>query len=200
MSQSIRGMCALLGLVLLCSLVGCRVQPAWHGMVLEPAYPAPDLALSDTQGRPFKMSEQKGKVVLLYFGFASCPDLCPTTLAQLSQVKRELGREGERVQVALITVDPERDTPAILEQYVRIFDPSFVGLTGPRPAIEQAMRDYGVTAVRREMPGSALGYTIDHSTFIYVIDRAGRWRQLFSYGSAPEDIAKDVRALVREPL
>lgn len=200
MSRSIRVILIVSGLALLLVLVGCRVQPTWHGMVLEPAYPAPELALSDAQGRPFRLADHKGEVVLLYFGFASCPDLCPTTLAQLSQVRRALGREGERMQVALITVDPERDTPEILGQYTKVFHPSFLGLSGPRPAIEQAMRDYGVTAVRREMPGSALGYTIDHSTFIYVIDRAGRWRQLFSYGSAPEDIAKDVRALLREPL
>lgn len=186
------------GLTLMLLLVsGCRETLSLRGLVFDPPKQAPDFTLADHTGKPFTLADQRGKVVLLYFGFASCPDVCPSTLSDLARVKRELGRDGSQVQVALITVDPNRDTPQILADYVTVFDPSFVGLHGSEEQIQQLMKKYGVTAARKDLPGSALGYTIDHSAFVYVIDQSGRWREQFPFGATAADIANDVRQLIR---
>lgn len=187
-----------LAALLLVGLVsGCRTQTRLNGLVLEPANPAPDFTLTDQQGQPFQLSAQRGKVVLLYFGFTQCPDLCPTTLAEMSNLRRKLGAEGQQVQVVLITVDPERDTGEVMEAYLRNFDPTFVGLHGTRAEIDPVIRAYGVTAIKRELPNSAMGYTMDHSSFVYVIDQAGRWREQFAHGTPLDLMVNDVRTLVR---
>ena len=178
-------------------LSGCRTQTRLNGLVLEPAQPAPDFTLTDQEGRPFQLSAQRGKIVLLYFGFTQCPDLCPTTLAEMANLRRKLGAEAQTVQVALITVDPERDTGEVMGAYVRVFDPTFIGLHGTREQIDPVLRAYGVTAVKRELPNSAMGYTMDHSSFVYVIDQTGRWREQFAHGTALDLMVNDVRTLVR---
>ncbi len=185
-------------LLLLAGLLsGCRVQTRLNGLVLEPAQPAPDFTLTDQQGRPFQLSGQRGRIVLLYFGFTQCPDLCPTTLAEMANLRRKLGAEAQQVQVALITVDPERDTGEVMGGYVRVFDPTFLGLHGTREQIDVVIRAYGVTAVKRELPNSAMGYTMDHSSFVYVIDQDGRWREQFAHGTDLDLMVNDVRTLIR---
>ena len=187
-----------LAALLLVGLVsGCRTQTKLNGLVLEPANLAPDFTLTDHQGQPFQLSAQRGKVVLLYFGFTQCPDLCPTTLAEMTNLRRKLGAEGQQVQVALITVDPERDTGEIMAAYLRNFDSTFIGLHGTRAEIDPVIRAYGVTAIKRELPNSALGYTMDHSSFVYVIDQAGRWREQFAHGTPLDLMMNDVRTLIR---
>lgn len=191
-------MVGMAGLLLLALLVsGCREQLSLRGMVLDPPKQAPEFTLADHTGQPFNLADQRGKVVLLYFGFASCPDVCPATMSDLARVKKELGRDGSQVQVAMITVDPNRDTPEVLANYMAVFDPSFIGLHGSEEQVQQLMKKYGVTAVRKDLPGSALGYTIDHSAFVYVIDQAGRWREQFPFGASAADIGGDVRQLIR---
>ncbi|MCW5882065.1 MAG: SCO family protein [Anaerolineae bacterium] len=186
------------GLAVMVLLVsGCRENVSLRGLVFDPPKQAPDFTLTDHTGRPFSLADQRGKVVLLYFGFASCPDVCPSTLTDLARMKRELGRDGNQVQVALITVDPNRDTPQVLADYVTVFDPSFIGLHGSEEQVQQLMKQYGVTAVRKDLPGSALGYTIDHTAFVHVIDQSGRWREQFPFGASAEDMAGDVRQLIR---
>jgi protein SCO1/2 len=189
------------GLLLACvcaALLGaCGGSYTFRGTTLDPPSAAPDFTLTDHRGEPFRLSGQRGKVVLLYFGFTSCPDLCPTTLADLAVVRRELGADAEPVQVALITVDPERDTLERIGPYVTGFDPTFVGLRGTPAELAPILKAYGVTAIKRELPSSALAYTIDHSSFVYVIDQAGTWRALFSHGAAIDDMVSDVRYLVR---
>lgn len=187
----------LVSLVLL-TLSGCSGAPELKGTVLDPALPAHDFTLSDQYGQPFTLSEQQGKLVLIFFGFASCPDICPVELANLAAVKRELGASAESMQVAMVTLDPERDTPERLASYMRAFDPTFVGLHGDAETLAPIIKAYGVYAERRDLPDSALGYTIDHSGFVYLIDKAGRWRTLYAHGTPVADIASDVRALVRE--
>lgn len=183
---------AVLGLI-----AGCGA-PQLKGTVLEPADPAPDFTLTDEQGQPFTLSEQRGKVVVLFFGFTSCPDICPAELANLAAATRELGDDADDVQVALVSLDPERDTSERLAQYVTGFNPSFKGLRGEPAALDQVAKDYGVFYERRELPDSALGYTVDHSGFVYVIDKAGRWREVLANGTPVADIAADLKALVRE--
>jgi protein SCO1/2 len=187
----------LLALAALVALVlaGCSAY-SYKGTVLEPPSPAPDFVLADQNGEQFRLSEQRGNIVVLFFGFTNCPDVCPTALADAAAVRRQLGADAERVKVALITVDPERDTPERLGRYVQTFDPTFFGLSGTPAEIEAVSKAYGVSATRRELPESALKYTIDHSAFLYVIDQTGEWRLVFSPDAAVNDIASDIRNLV----
>jgi protein SCO1/2 len=171
---------------------------SWRtGMLIDDPSAAPPLALTDTRGQPFQLEAFRGGVTLLFFGFTSCPDVCPTTLADLAAARRQLGGDADRLHVVLITVDPERDTPDRLERYVHSFDPSFTALTGSPEQLAQVYQSYGVMATRRDMPGSALGYTVDHTASVYVIDQAGRWRAMISNGSPVEDIVSDLRYMLR---
>jgi protein SCO1/2 len=189
-----RVLLALLALSLALSACGSY---EFRGGVIEPPSDSPDFTLTNQSGQPFQLSEQRGQVVLLFFGFTNCPDVCPTALAEAAAARRQLGTDGEKLTVALITVDPERDTPERLGRYVRAFDPSFVGLSGTRAELEPIYKAYGVAATRRELPESALAYTIDHSAFLYVIDRDGQWRVAFTPGTPIEDMVSDLRHLIQ---
>jgi protein SCO1/2 len=178
------------------ALAGCGAH-TFKGTVLEPPNEAPDFTLTDQSGQPFRLSEQRGNVVMLFFGFTNCPDVCPTAMADAAAVKRQLGADGERLKVALISVDPERDTPELMGRYVKMFDPSFIGLSGAQAELDPVIKAYGVTAVRRDLPGSALKYTMDHSAFLYVIDQTGQWRLVFSPDATVSDIASDVGYLLK---
>jgi len=171
----------------------------FRGTVLEPPNPAPELPLIDQFGKEFRLSNYRGKIVLLFFGFTHCPDICPIALGDLKRVMEKLGNDAEKVQVVLVSVDPERDTPDLMQRYLAAFHPTFLGLNGDRAALEKAYKDYGVTAIRRDLPNSGLGYTIDHSGYIYAIDQAGNWRLLWAHGTPVDDIVSDVQALLRNP-
>ncbi len=187
---------ALLALIACAALLSACGRPELHGTVLEPAKPAPDFTLAAHTGQTFTLSQQRGKVVLLFFGFTNCPDVCPTALSDMAVVMRKLGDDAKNVQVAFVTLDPERDTPARLAKYMAAFNPTFLGLHGDQAAIAPIMKAYGVTAIRRELPNSALKYTIDHSPFIYVIDPAGTWRELLQDGIPTTDMANDIRTIM----
>jgi len=178
------------------TLGGCG-KSQLRGGVLEPAAKAPEMVLTDQRGESFSLSGQQGKVVLLFFGYTSCPDVCPTTLAVLAQVARELGDKAAGVQVAFVSVDPN-DTPQKLAQYVKLFNPNFTGLTGSDIELQRAMKSFQVKATRRDTPGSGVGYSIDHSAFTYVIDKQGRLRELITYGAPAEDVLNDVQLLLSE--
>lgn len=193
-----RMVAAVLGAVVLAVLTACAAPVQLKGTVLEPAQPAPDFTLTDEQGQPFTLSAQQGKVVVLFFGFTSCPDICPAELSNLAAAMRQLGDDAGQVQVALVSLDPERDSSERLSQYVTAFDPSFKGLRGEPAVLDPIVKDYGVFYEKRELPDSALGYTIDHSGFVYVIDKAGHWRVVFAHGTPAADIAADLRVLARE--
>lgn len=185
----------LLGAFLASILSGCGTYTFKSTLIDDPR-PAPDFALADGTNTPFQLSAQKGKVVVLFFGFTSCPDVCPTTLADLSDVKQKLGDDAANLEVVMVSVDRERDTPERLRSYVTAFDPSFIGVTGSADQLDQTYRDYGVTAIRRDLPTSKLGYTIDHSAYLYFIDKAGRWRAVAPNASAVDDVASDLRFLL----
>jgi protein SCO1/2 len=169
----------------------------FKGGALEPPRPAPDFTLKDPEGRPFRLSAQRGKVVVLSFGYTFCPDVCPTTLAELADVRAKLGEAAKRVQVAFITVDPERDKPARLAEYTRYFDKTFAGLTGTPEQLAQVRKAYGVTAEKRVVPGTVAAYLIDHSAFIYVIDPEGRLRLMFPFETPVETMVHDLQVLLR---
>jgi len=172
-------------------------QSAFRGGVIEPPAPAPDFTLRTADGKPFRLSEQRGKVVALYFGYTSCPDVCPTTLAQLADVRIELGEAAARLRVALVTVDPERDTPKRLRTYTTAFDPSFLGLTGSTEALGKVWKAYGVFAEKKRVAGSPLGYLVDHSATTYIVDAEGQLRLALPFGTPTDTLFHDLRLLLK---
>lgn len=182
--------------IVLIGVSGCASH-AFHGTLLDPPSQAPAFTLTDHNEQAFRLSDLKGKLVLLYFGFTSCPDICPTELSSLAALRRELGSSADGVQVVMVTVDPERDTTNHLRQYVTAFDPTFIGLTGSQAELQAVFTSYGVIAKKHPLADSALGYTMDHSAFVYVIDQTGRWVELFPMGTPTADALDDVRYLLQ---
>ena len=152
--------------------------------------------LVDQDGRPRTRDDFKGHVTVVDFGFTHCPDLCPTTLANLAQVLDKLGAERDHVQIDFITVDPERDTPGVLREYLRGFGPNFVGLTGTADSIRRAAKTFKVFFQKKPMPGE--DYTMDHSALIYILDPQGRVRLMSLYNRSPADIAHDILQLLND--
>jgi len=156
-----------------------------------------ELALVGHDGKPRTLANFSGKVVVLFFGYTHCPDICPTTLADMAAAMKSLGADAERVQVLFATVDPERDTPEVLSKYVPAFDPSFLGLSGDAAATQRAAKEFKIFYDKR--PGGAPGsYTVDHSGQVYVLDTRGRLRLLVRYDRIAQDLAADLRTLLKE--
>ena len=164
----------------------------FHGSVIEPPVLASDFSLTDQNEKPFHLSAQAGRVILLFFGYTNCPDECPATMARFKQIRSELGREAERVQFVLVTVDPEVDTPGRLGEFVATFDPTFIGLTGTRAELEPVWKSYGVYQENR---GDG---EVAHNSRIYAIDVRGNLRLTYTTDTPAEEIARDVRQLLRD--
>jgi protein SCO1/2 len=186
---------ALLGCVLVLPVLSRSADFA--GQIIDPPLPPLDFTLKAPDGSDFRLSQQRGKVVLLSFGYTFCPDVCPTTLVELSQVRVRLQEAAKHVQVVFITLDPERDTPERLEIYTKAFDPSFIGLTGSVEQLAQARMMHGVMAEKQVVAGTAAPYLIAHSAYTYVIDREGQLRLQFPFGMPVEEMANDVLQLLR---
>lgn len=163
--------------------------------VFEPPRAAPELSLQSSNGGKLALADYRGKVVLLGFGFTSCPKVCPTTLAVLAQARKRLGAQGQQVQVVYVTVDPERDDAARMRAYLRGFDPSFVGGVGTPAQLAAVRAKYGVTAQRKPVGNS---YSVGHSSSVYLIDRKGLLRGMMPYGHEPADYLHDIQALLNE--
>ena len=181
-------------------LVPTQIAVASEAAVLKagtfsPPRQAPDFSLQGSDGSELTLSRYKGKIVLLGFGFTSCPDVCPTTLATLAQARRKLGAAAADVQVVYITVDPERDVPARMKQYLASFDPTFVGGTDSSQRLEAVRNAYGILAEKKTYGGN---YTYAHSSYVYLIDRSGSLRALMPYGHVPDDYVHDLKILLQE--
>lgn len=178
-------------------LGGCsETRPQFRGVDITGADYAKDLRLPDHNGRQRSVADFKGKVVIVFFGYTQCPDVCPTTMNELAEIRKALGKDGERLQGVFITVDPQRDTPEVLKAYMGSFDPSFLGLYAGSPDELAALaKDFKVfyKKVEGSTPGS---YTMDHTASSYLYDPQGRLRLFSRYGSKPEDVAADVRLLL----
>jgi protein SCO1/2 len=161
--------------------------------VFDPPRPAPAFSLGGSDGQPISLERFRGKVVVLAFGFTSCPDVCPTTLATLAGARRALGAQAADVQVVYVTVDPERDDAKRMREYLVAFDPAFLGATGAAEELAKVRETYGVAAERVAL---AKGYAFSHSSFTYLIDRAGKLRALMPYGHPASDYAHDLRILL----
>ena len=163
----------------------------------EPYPAAPEIELTRAAGTNFQLSDVRGKVVALFFGYTSCPDICPTTMAELRQALEELGQQADQVQVLFVTVDPQRDTPERVQEYVDHFNPDFIGLSGSEPELAKVWSDYGV--FRQVVDGSsAAGYLVDHTARVTLIDQQGNLRVSFPFDTPVEDVVHDLNLLLRQ--
>ncbi len=164
--------------------------------LLEPARPLPPMAFIDEQGKPFGLEQLRGHWSILFFGFTSCPDVCPTTLALLAQVEKKLTDlpTEQRPHIVLVSVDPKRDTPERLAQYVKSFSPTFTGITGEQNAVHEFALKMGVPVAISQQAGG--NYTVDHSAAIFIVDPNGALRALSSTPHEVPIIAEDYRAIV----
>ncbi len=191
-SRSERG--ALLALLLFAAVAASAADaPPLKAGVFDPPRAAPDFTLIGSDGAPLSMSRFRGKVVVLEFGFTSCPDVCPKTLAALASARKQLGDRAGDVQVVYVTVDPERDDAERLRTHLAKFDPTFVGGTGTAEQLEAVRKEYGIAAERVKTSG---GEGWSHSSFTYLIDRAGSLRALVPYGTPVADTVHDLKILL----
>lgn len=169
----------------------------FHGAQFDPPRPIADFTLINQDGQSVRLSDYRGRLVLLFFGYTHCPDVCPTTLARLNQVMRALGDEAKAVQVLFVSVDPERDTPAVLKQFLSHFNPAFTGLTGQAEEVRAVTQAFGVY-VQKEEVGSAAGYLVTHTARIYAIDPDGRLVLTFHPEMETQDVIADLKYLLKE--
>jgi protein SCO1/2 len=156
---------------------------------------ARDFALTDHTGKPRTLADFRGKIVVLFFGYTQCPDVCPTTMAEMSTVMKELGPSADDVQVLFVTLDPERDTQTLLAQYVPAFDQRFLGLSGDAEATRKVAKEFKV--FYNKVPGTAPGsYSIDHTAGSYLFDRNGKVRLYLRHGQGAAPIVHDIRQLL----
>lgn len=192
-----------LGSFLLLLAVGIAVfifaQPVrFRGTTFVEPYPvASEIDLTRSDGSRFRLSEMRGDIVLLFFGYTSCPDVCPATLAELRQALSDLNeQDAKRVKVVFVTVDPERDSPERVQEYVERFDPAFIGLGGEKTDLEKIWAEYGVY---REITAqqSAAGYIVNHTARVNLIDPEGNLRVSFSFDTPVEDIVHDLKLMLK---
>jgi len=194
----------LLGIVLIVVIALPRMQPySFHGTVLQSTQPAPDFELEAARGQTVKLSDFRGKLVLLYFGYTFCPDVCPTSLSKLAKALDILDNQAEDVQVIMISVDPERDTPEILSEYVSFFHPSFIGVTGTPDEINEVATLYGIYYQAHE-GSEGSGYLVDHTASVIVVDQDGYLTLVYPYTTpdqdayiSAEEIAADLANLLK---
>ena len=167
---------------------------SFHGVDITGANYARHLKLKDVNGQPRDLAEFKGKVVFVFFGFTQCPDVCPTTMAELAEVRKRLGDAGDRLQGVFVTVDPERDTSVVLKAYLEGMDPSFVGLRGTTEETENAAREFKV--FYQKVPTKGDNYTMDHTAGAFVFDPDGQVRLFVRYGTKVDDLTADIRQLL----
>ncbi|QWD63948.1 SCO family protein [Polynucleobacter sp. MWH-UH2A] len=179
-------------------LVACSPKPEFKNIDITGSTAfGKDFSLQDPDGNVRSLADFKGKVVVMFFGYTQCPDICPTTLTEMQQVMTLLGPQSDKVQVLFVTVDPERDTAAILKQYVPSFDPRFLGLRpADEAALEKVAKDFKI--YYKKVPGKSPGsYTMDHAAGSYAFDPQGRLRLYIKHAQGPETLAHDLKELMK---
>lgn len=184
-------------LILAVLVSGCGRSYELKGTPYPPGKVAADFTLMAPDGQPFRLSDHRGELVLMFFGYTSCPDICPLTLSEAKKVLEGLGPQADRVRFLFITVDPERDTPQRLAEYTALFHPAIVGLTGDPAELARVRQAYGVVADREQLSDSAVGYVINHTARMFLVDAAGNLRLSYAHGTPPADIVADLRYLLR---
>lgn len=181
-----------------CDRIGPGARPGFKGVDITGVDYANELNLTDADGRRRTLADFKGKVSVIFFGYTQCPDVCPTTLAEVAAARKLLGPDGARVLAIFVTVDPERDLPEVLKAYVSSFGADFVGLRGTPEETKAVARQFKI--FYSKVPGKTeTSYTIDHTAGAYVLDAKGRARLFTRYGLGPEALAADLKVLLQEP-
>ncbi len=189
----------ILGIVAASILAGCHTgQASFQSTDITGADFGKAFSLTDHNGKRRSLEDFRGQVVVMFFGFAHCPDVCPTTLAELAGAVKKLGPRGEKVQVLLVTIDPERDTPEILAKYVTAFNPEFLALRGNADETARVAKEFKVIYQKVAGP-RAENYTMDHSAGSYIFDRQGRLRLYVGYGRGADVFAHDLDLLLKQP-
>ena len=191
------GVVGILAVVLLIWATAFARPYTLHGSEITNQVTAPPVNLKRGDGSVFQMEQQKGNIVLLFFGFTSCPDVCPTTLVDMKRVKAELGERAAQVEFVFITVDPQRDSPELVQAYASGFDSEFIGLSGSESDLAPVWQGYGVYRNVSDSTSNA-SYEVEHSTRVYLIDTANNLRVTYPFGTQVEDLAADIRFLLKE--
>jgi protein SCO1 len=194
------GLGVVIGLALI--LAGWRAMSTpytYQGSLINPPAPATNFTLTDQKGEPFQLSDQRGKIVVMFFGYSHCVDVCPAELSNYKQIIQKLGNQAQKVDFVFVTVDPQRDTPEVLGQYLAKFDPSIIGLTGARPQLEKVWKAYGVyqNSDINTISAANLDYVVDHSSILYLIDAQGNWRMTYSFGTEIDKIVGDLQHMIQ---
>jgi len=189
---------ALFTLLLLTACTGGLFgAPELNGTVYTEPRTTPEFTLQNAAGEPVSLQDYRGKVIPIYFGYTFCPDVCPLTMANLARVQAQVDDDGDEMQVLMITVDPQRDSATVVQDYVESFHPAFVGLSGSEEQIAAATDPFGV--FYESAAGSdASGYLVDHTARVFVIDKSGALRVTYAYDAAVDDLAADMRLLIAE--
>lgn len=166
--------------------------------IFKPPRPAPDFSLRGSDGAELKLTRYRGKVIALAFGYTSCPDVCPITLATLAGVRKKLGTASRDFRVIYVTVDPERDSVEHMRAYLAAFDPTFIGATGTSEQLTEIRKAYGILSTKEPIAGDSKGYYVHHSSYIYLIDRQGSLRAMALYGSPIDDLTADIKTLLSQ--
>ena len=191
------GILLLVGVAAVLSFI-FAAPPSFRGTLYgEPFPPAAEIALNKADGETFRLSDQRGKIVLLFFGYTSCPDVCPTTLAEMKMLMNELGKTSEKVQVVFVSVDPDRDTPQRIRAYAGNFYPTFLGLSGSLEELEPIWTQYSIVRETVESD-SAFGVIINHTARLFLVDTQGNMRLSYAYQTPVEDIAHDIELLLKQ--
>lgn len=180
------------------AMAGCSdPKPSFNAVDMTGADYAKGFALKDADGKERTLADFKGKVVVLFFGYAQCPDVCPTTMTEMAQVKQQLGKDGDKLQVLFVTVDPDRDTPEVMKAYMGAFDPAFVALIPTQEQLAAMAKDY--KAYYKKVDGKTpTSYSMDHSAASYIYDTQGRLRLYARYGAGVAPMVADVQALIKQ--
>jgi protein SCO1/2 len=192
------GFAAVVGFLLI-AIVSTQtaIAPHFQGSLIEPPTPAKDFLLHDQNEQPFRLSDQRGKVVLLFFGYTFCPDVCPTTLVAFKEIHERLEDQSDQVQFLFVTVDPDRDTPEQLKTHLALFSSDIIGLTDSQEVLESVWTDYFIDPQKQPGAGTA-GYLVEHTGRVYVIDQQGDLRLTFPFGLSSEAMLQDVQYLLEE--
>jgi protein SCO1/2 len=186
---------AVLAAAGLLALAGCSDKPAFHSIDVTGADYADGFSLTDHNGQARTLADFEGKVVVVFFGFTQCPDVCPTSMSELAQARQLLGADGDRLQGLFVSIDPERDTPAVMKEYIASFDPTFLALYAKPDALPALAKRFKI--YYKKVPGSTPGnYTMDHSAGSYIFDPKGKVRLYFRYGSGAQAMADDLKLLL----
>jgi protein SCO1/2 len=183
-------------LLLTAASTGAAETTGLKAGVFDPPRMAPDFTVRGSNGKELKLSHFRGKLVLLEFGYTSCVDVCPVSLAMLAQARKQLGPQADQLQVIYVTVDPERDTEERMRNYLKAFDPTFIGATGTPQQMARVRQEYGITATKKPIEGSK-DYIVGHSSYLYFVDRKGSLRALLPFGRPADDVVHDAKLLLK---